>query len=139
VITDGERIAIMPVAEWCTRGSGCLGGPLRPQGPQSLTLHSFAPFWLVQLNPNPSLALTHPLPPGADIGREGDPLGSREGRRHIHVRPARSIFSNALNLCRSACGLGPLGVTILPVPVAGRAAATACAVVQPAAPFLCRR
>jgi hypothetical protein len=24
-------------------------------------------------NPNPSLALTHPLPPGADIGRKGDP------------------------------------------------------------------
>jgi hypothetical protein len=65
------------------------------------------------------------FPPGADIGREGDPLGSREGRRHIHVRPARSIFSNALNLCRSACGLGPLAVTILPVPLAGRAAATA--------------
>jgi len=43
-------------------------------------------------------------------------LGTREGRRHIHVRPARSIFSNALNLCRSACGLGPLAVTILPVP-----------------------
>jgi hypothetical protein len=60
------------------------------------------------------------FPPGADIGREGDPLGSREGRRHIHVRPARSIFSNALNLCRSACGLGPLAVTILPVPLAGR-------------------
>jgi hypothetical protein len=59
-------------------------------------------------------------------------LGTREGRRHIHVRPARSIFSNSLNLCRSACGLGPLAVTILPVPVAGRAAATACAAVQPA-------
>jgi hypothetical protein len=44
-------------------------------------------------------------------------------------QPARSIFSNALNFCRFACGLGPLAVTILPVPLAGRAAATACAAV----------
>ena len=55
------------------------------------------------------------------------------------VTPPRSIFSNALNLCRFACGLGPVAVTILPVPLAERAAATACAAVQPAAAFLCRR
>src|SRR5262245_14130445 len=41
--------------------------------------------------------------------------------------PARSIFSNALNFCRSAiAGLGPLAVTVLPITLARRGTATAC-------------
>jgi hypothetical protein len=34
--------------------------------------------------------------------------------------------------------LGPLAVTVLPIPFAGRAAATACAAVQSTAPLFCR-
>ena len=36
-------------------------------------------------------------------------------------------------------GLGPLAVKVLPIPLARRAAATACAAVQPTAPLFCRR
>ena len=35
-------------------------------------------------------------------------------------------------------GLGPLAVTVLPVPLAGRAAATVCAAVQSTAPLFGR-
>ena len=52
-------------------------------------------------NPNPSLALARPVTPGADIGGESDPLGLARAAP-VHVSPARSIFSNALNFCRSA-------------------------------------
>src|SRR6516165_5527497 len=35
-------------------------------------------------------------------------------------------------------GLGPLAVTVLPMPLARRGTATACAAVQSTAPFFCR-
>ena len=42
----------------------------------------------------------------------------------VHVRPARSIFSHVLNLPLRNRGLGPLAVTVLPIPLARRATAT---------------
>ena len=62
---------------------------------------------------------------GDDVRKSPDRSSGERRDGFPHISPARSIFSNALNFCRSARGLGPLAVTILPVPLAGRAAATA--------------
>jgi hypothetical protein len=78
------------------------------------------------------------------IGRAACPVGTSTwclgfvfGGK-VHVSPARSIFSNALNLLLCNRGLGPLAVTVLPIALARRAAATACAAVQSTAALFCR-
>jgi hypothetical protein len=46
-------------------------------------------------NPNPSLALTHPLPPGADIGRKGDPAVILVAATSVVSMAATSVGSMA--------------------------------------------
>jgi hypothetical protein len=65
-----------------------------------------------------------------------------EGCRTTHfstLRISRQASAEHLEQCTVLPlrnrGLGPLGVTVLPIPLARRAAATVCAAVQSAAPF----
>ena len=66
-------------------------------------------------------------------------LEPRPLRHTAHqIRPARSIQRGAEFLLLRNRGLGPLAVTVLAIPLARRAAATACAAVESAAPLFCR-
>ena len=64
---------------------------------------------------------------------------------HVCLDATHSCQASAEHLKRCAefalfrnRGLGPLAVTVLAIPLARRAAATACAAVESAAPLFCR-
>ena len=60
----------------------------------------------------------------------GSHLRTHFSTLRVHARPARSIFSNALNFCHSAiAALVRSPWLYLPIPFARRATATACAAV----------
>jgi hypothetical protein len=86
------------------------------------------PLWkLITASTHTATSLARPSPLKIHFGGE-----LKDG--FTHISSARSIFSKALNFCRSA--IAAFAVTVLPIPFARRAALTACAAVQPTAPLL---
>jgi hypothetical protein len=89
--------------------------------------------WGSKQNPNPSLTLACPVPPGADTIRwaRASGAGSRQaGAEHFQQCDEFVPLRNS--------SLRPFAVTVLPIPLATRAATTACAAVQSTAPLFCR-
>jgi hypothetical protein len=82
-----------------------------------------------------------PSPPAEQAAARGRRIGVAD----IYFLPTYSHQTSAEQFQQSAeflplrnRGLGSLAVTVLPLPLARRAAATACAAVQPTAPLFCR-
>jgi hypothetical protein len=82
-------------------------------------------------NPNPSSALARPVPLGAEHWSGERSVGLARGApTYSHQAGAEHFQQCAEFLLLRNRGLGPLAMTVLPVPFARRAAATACAAVQ---------